>query len=86
MKSKDVKSIETKNCSAWLITFEGGGKILQLWSEDIPILGVVEATKTNNPGKKFDVINVSLGDFVVSEILIAWAPDGRGINQDKEIK
>lgn len=80
-----VKEIETRPVSAWLVEFEDGSKRIEVWTHEAKILDIVASVKRDNPDRKFEVGALMVGAAAVIELRgndQLMQMDGRRVNQD----
>lgn len=73
--------IESRPCSAWIVEFRDGKKLLTLWAKDATITDIVRHYNAMHPGQQFQVTPVDVGEFTVSTEH-SYSHDARRVDQD----
>jgi hypothetical protein len=82
---KDALPIKTFNSSVWLVKFEQGQQLLQVWHKEAKIEDIVIAVKMEfATGPKFTVSAVDVGSFWLHSTKTSLT-NGRMVNQDMEV-
>jgi hypothetical protein len=83
-KYDEVLPIEAYNSSVWLVEFEYGQNLLQIWHKDAKIEHVVAGMKMLYPDSEFTVAAVDVGSVWISQIENMMS-NGRKLNQNMEV-
>lgn len=83
-KYDKVLPIKAYNSSVWLVEFEYGQKLLQIWHKNAKIEDIVNAMKMQYPASVFTVSAIDVGSVWVSKIE-SMMSNGRKLNQDMEV-
>jgi len=83
-KYEDVQPINSYQSTVWLVEFENGAKILNVWHKDAKIENIVESAKMEYPDIKFTVAAINVGTFCLYQTGMSMS-NGRKLNQDMEV-
>lgn len=82
-KYEDVLPIKAYSSSIWLVKFEQGQQLLQVWHNKAKIEDIAAAMNVQFPGTKFTVTAISVGAFWLHHVEHSYS-NGRMINQSME--
>lgn len=78
-------AIKPHACSVWVEVNDRNETRIHIWYAEASVYDVVGSIKTRNPGLKFQVCPLSVGEFSEVRIEHAYYPDGRWTNQDMQV-
>lgn len=84
VKYKDAKPITHRVCTAWEIKLPDGRTLLHLWHPDAELPEVHHSCSVHY--KEFILRAVQVGDYEVEVENQVYLPDGRGVDQDWNIR
>ncbi len=79
-----VNPIERRPVGVWQANFEDGEKRLYIVSKLMEVEEVVQMIKVHDD-RMFDVVQIWVGEFEISEVIVSYSADGRHVTRNMEV-
>lgn len=79
----DGKEIIPNLSQVWIITFpDKPEQRIMVLDASFNVEGVIRIVSVHNPGREFTVQNISVGEFIINNILSSFCSDGRKVDHN----